>query len=113
MLPERLDAEFVTERNERERPVLIHHAVLGSMERFIAIAARTSKAGCRCGSRPSRLRSRRLAMPTSPGSSHTPRVSGATHAPVAPLETTSTIALKNQPCATATSSTIGLRAMNQ
>ncbi|MFP3567016.1 hypothetical protein [Paraburkholderia sp. SIMBA_030] len=31
--PDRLDAEFVNERNERERPVMIHHAVLDSMER--------------------------------------------------------------------------------
>ncbi|WP_259294846.1 threonine--tRNA ligase [Paraburkholderia sp. DHOC27] len=37
VLPERLDAHYVNERNERERPVMIHHAVLGSMERFIAI----------------------------------------------------------------------------
>lgn len=37
VLPERLDAQFVNERNERERPVMIHHAVLGSMERFIAM----------------------------------------------------------------------------
>jgi hypothetical protein len=28
VLPERLDAEFVNERNERQRPVMIHHAVL-------------------------------------------------------------------------------------
>ena len=37
VLPERLDALYVNERNERERPVMIHHAVLGSMERFIAM----------------------------------------------------------------------------
>jgi threonyl-tRNA synthetase len=37
VLPERLNAEFVNERNEREQPVMIHHAVLGSMERFIAM----------------------------------------------------------------------------
>ena len=37
VLPERLDALYVNERNERERPVMIHHAVLGSMERFIAL----------------------------------------------------------------------------
>jgi threonyl-tRNA synthetase len=37
VLPERLDAQYVNERNERERPVMIHHAVLGSMERFIAL----------------------------------------------------------------------------
>jgi threonyl-tRNA synthetase len=37
VLPERLDAQYVNDRNERERPVMIHHAVLGSMERFIAM----------------------------------------------------------------------------
>ncbi|WP_233833638.1 threonine--tRNA ligase [Paraburkholderia sp. ZP32-5] len=37
VLPERLDAQYVNERNERERPVMIHHAVLGSIERFIAM----------------------------------------------------------------------------
>lgn len=37
VLPERLDAQYVNGRNERERPVMIHHAVLGSMERFIAL----------------------------------------------------------------------------
>ncbi|HEY2023156.1 threonine--tRNA ligase [Paraburkholderia sp.] len=37
VLPERLDAEYVNERNERVRPVMIHQAVLGSIERFIAI----------------------------------------------------------------------------
>ena len=37
VLPERLDALYVNDRNERERPVMIHHAVLGSMERFIAM----------------------------------------------------------------------------
>ncbi len=37
VLPERLDSLYVNDRNERERPVMIHHAVLGSMERFIAM----------------------------------------------------------------------------
>ena len=37
VLPERLDALYVNPCNERERPVMIHHAVLGSMERFIAM----------------------------------------------------------------------------
>jgi threonyl-tRNA synthetase len=37
VLPERLDALYVNEQNARERPVMIHHAVLGSMERFIAM----------------------------------------------------------------------------
>jgi threonyl-tRNA synthetase len=37
VLPDRLDASFVTFDNEHVRPVMIHHAVLGSMERFIAM----------------------------------------------------------------------------
>lgn len=37
VLPDRLDASFVTFDNEHLRPVMIHHAVLGSMERFIAM----------------------------------------------------------------------------
>jgi len=36
-LPDRLDASFVSFENEHLRPVMIHHAVLGSMERFIAM----------------------------------------------------------------------------
>ena len=36
-LPERFDLEYVTEDDRRERPVLIHRALLGSLERFIAI----------------------------------------------------------------------------
>ncbi len=37
VLPARLGAEYVDERDARVRPVIIHHAVLGSLERFIAI----------------------------------------------------------------------------
>lgn len=37
VLPERLDAEYVTEENGRARPVMLHRAVLGSLERFIGI----------------------------------------------------------------------------
>lgn len=37
VLPERLDAEYVTEDNGRARPVMLHRAILGSMERFIGI----------------------------------------------------------------------------
>jgi threonyl-tRNA synthetase len=37
VLPERLDATFVNGANEHVRPVMIHHAVLGSMERFVAM----------------------------------------------------------------------------
>ena len=36
-LPERLDAEFVNEQGERERPVMLHRAILGSFERFIGM----------------------------------------------------------------------------
>ena len=37
VLPERLGAEYVTEENERARPVMLHRAILGSLERFIGI----------------------------------------------------------------------------
>lgn len=37
VLPERLNAEYVTEDNSRTRPVMLHRAILGSMERFIGI----------------------------------------------------------------------------
>ena len=36
-MPERLDAEFVNEQNEREVPIMLHRAILGSFERFIGI----------------------------------------------------------------------------
>lgn len=36
-LPERLGAEFINEAGERERPVMLHRAILGSFERFIGI----------------------------------------------------------------------------
>ena len=37
VLPERLNAEYVTENNNRARPVMLHRAILGSLERFIGI----------------------------------------------------------------------------
>ena len=37
VLPNRLDAEYVTENNGRARPVMLHRAILGSLERFIGI----------------------------------------------------------------------------
>jgi len=37
VLPERLDARYLDERNAAQRPVMIHHAVLGSFERFIGM----------------------------------------------------------------------------
>ena len=36
-LPERLGAEYVTEDNARSTPVMLHRAILGSLERFIGI----------------------------------------------------------------------------
>ena len=36
-MPERLDAEFVGEDGNRHRPVMLHRAIVGSMERFIGI----------------------------------------------------------------------------
>jgi len=36
-LPSRLGAEFVDEDNSRKTPVMLHRAILGSMERFIGI----------------------------------------------------------------------------
>ena len=37
VLPERLGAEYVTVDNGRARPVMLHRAILGSLERFIGI----------------------------------------------------------------------------
>ncbi len=36
-LPERFELEYIDENNERKRPVMLHRAILGSFERFIAI----------------------------------------------------------------------------
>ncbi len=35
--PERFGLEFVNEKSEKERPVMIHHATLGSIERFMSV----------------------------------------------------------------------------
>ena len=37
VMPRRLDASYIDERGERQRPVLLHRAILGSLERFIGI----------------------------------------------------------------------------
>ena len=37
VLPDRLDAEYVGEDGSRHRPVMLHRAILGSMERWIGI----------------------------------------------------------------------------
>ena len=36
-LPERLGAEYISEDNSRKNPVMLHRAIVGSMERFIGI----------------------------------------------------------------------------
>ncbi|HAG15652.1 MAG TPA: threonine--tRNA ligase [Bacteroidales bacterium] len=36
-LPERFDLEYIGEDNEKHRPVMIHRAPFGSMERFVAV----------------------------------------------------------------------------
>ncbi|MBI2151138.1 threonine--tRNA ligase [Candidatus Woesearchaeota archaeon] len=36
-LPERFNLSFVNERNEKERPVVIHRAISGSLERFMSV----------------------------------------------------------------------------
>ncbi|KJV97188.1 anticodon binding domain protein [Rickettsia amblyommatis str. Darkwater] len=37
VLPERLDANYVAASGEKKRPVMLHRAILGSLERFIGI----------------------------------------------------------------------------
>lgn len=37
-LPQRFDLSFVNEKGEKERPVVIHRAIAGSLERFMGIA---------------------------------------------------------------------------
>ena len=36
-MPERLGAEYVADDNSRKTPVMLHRAIVGSMERFIGI----------------------------------------------------------------------------
>lgn len=44
-MPERLDAAYIDEHSQRCRPVMIHRAILGSLERFLAILIEQT-AGC-------------------------------------------------------------------
>ncbi|PKM06126.1 MAG: threonine--tRNA ligase [Gammaproteobacteria bacterium HGW-Gammaproteobacteria-4] len=37
MMPERLGAEYIDEHSQRRHPVMLHRAIVGSMERFIGI----------------------------------------------------------------------------
>ena len=36
-MPEKFDLNYIDENNEKKRPVVIHRAVLGSLDRFLAI----------------------------------------------------------------------------
>ena len=42
-LPERFELEYVDEENQRVRPVVIHRAILGSLDRFIAFLLEETK----------------------------------------------------------------------
>ena len=37
VMPERFGLEFINEKGEKERPVMVHHATLGSIERFLSV----------------------------------------------------------------------------
>jgi threonyl-tRNA synthetase len=37
VLPDRLDAEYIAEDGQKHRPVMLHRAILGSLERFIGV----------------------------------------------------------------------------
>ncbi len=37
VMPERFGLEFTNEKGEKERPVMLHHATLGSIERFLSV----------------------------------------------------------------------------
>ena len=51
VLPERLDAEYVGEDGQKHRPVMLHRAIFGSLERFIGILIENYAGGFRSGSR--------------------------------------------------------------
>lgn len=42
-LPERFELEYINENNEKERPVVIHRAILGSLDRFVAFLIEETK----------------------------------------------------------------------
>jgi threonyl-tRNA synthetase len=49
MLPESLDAEYVADDNSRKRPVMLHRAALGSLERFLGILIENHAGAFPCG----------------------------------------------------------------
>ena len=48
-MPKQLGAEYVSEDNKRETPVMLHRAILGSLERFIGILIENYGGLSRCG----------------------------------------------------------------
>ena len=54
MLPEQLDLTYIDEEGKPQRPIAIHRAIYGSLERFIGIRSSTSQARFPCGWRRSR-----------------------------------------------------------
>jgi threonyl-tRNA synthetase len=48
-MPGRLGAEYVGEDNSRHTPVMLHRAILGSLERFIGILIENHAGASRCG----------------------------------------------------------------
>ena len=42
-LPERFELEYIDENNDRVRPVVIHRAILGSLDRFVAFILEETK----------------------------------------------------------------------
>lgn len=51
VLPERLDASYIGEDGAKHRPVMLHRAVLGTLERFIGILIESTGGNCRYGLR--------------------------------------------------------------
>ena len=43
VLPERLGAQYINSQNEKVVPVMVHHAVLGSLERFLGVLLEQTK----------------------------------------------------------------------
>src|SRR3546814_19650813 len=46
MMPARLGAEYVDEQSQKRNPVILHRAIVGSMERFIGILIETGRTSC-------------------------------------------------------------------
>lgn len=67
-LPERFDLEYTGPDGSKQRPVMIHRALFGSIERFFAVLLEHYAGAFRSGSPRSRPSASRSATPTSPTS---------------------------------------------